>query len=36
MNATATQSLARLYDRKLAPLEALKKSQLNQAFTGAL
>jgi type I restriction enzyme S subunit len=31
-----TQSLARLYERKLAALEALKKSLLHQAFTGAL
>ena len=31
-----TQSLARLYERKLAALEALKKSLLHQAFTGKL
>ena len=31
-----TQRLARLYERKLATLEALKKSLLHQAFTGAL
>ena len=31
-----TQHLARLYDRKLASLSALKKSLLHQAFTGAL
>jgi type I restriction enzyme S subunit len=31
-----TQRLARLYDRKLVVLEALKKSLLHQAFTGAL
>ena len=31
-----TQRLARLYERKLAVLEALKKSLLHQAFTGAL
>ena len=31
-----TQRLARLYERKLAALEALKKSLLHQAFTGAL
>ena len=31
-----TQRLARLYARKLAALEALKKSLLHQAFTGAL
>ena len=31
-----TQHLARLYEQKLAALEALKKSLLHQAFTGAL
>ena len=31
-----TQRLARLYEQKLAALEALKKSLLHQAFTGAL
>ena len=31
-----TQRLARLYERKLATLEALKKSLLHQAFTGEL
>ena len=31
-----TQSLASLYERKLSALEALKKSLLHQAFTGAL
>jgi type I restriction enzyme, S subunit len=31
-----TQRLAQLYERKLAALEALKKSLLHQAFTGAL
>jgi type I restriction enzyme S subunit len=31
-----TQRLARLYERKHAALEALKKSLLHQAFTGAL
>jgi type I restriction enzyme S subunit len=31
-----TQRLARLYERKLAALEALKKSLLHQAFTGTL
>jgi type I restriction enzyme S subunit len=31
-----TQRLARLYERKLAALEALKKSLLHQAFTGGL
>ena len=34
--APATQRLARLYERKHAALEALKKSLLHQAFTGAL
>jgi hypothetical protein len=29
-----TQRLARLYERKLAALEALKKLLLHQAFTG--
>ena len=33
---SATQRLARLNERKLASLEALKKSLLHQAFTGAL
>jgi type I restriction enzyme S subunit len=31
-----TQRLARLYEQKLAALDALKKSLLHQAFTGAL
>jgi hypothetical protein len=31
-----TQRLARLYERKLAALDALKKSLLHQAFTGNL
>ena len=31
-----TQRLAKLYERKLAVLEALKKSLLHQAFTGEL
>jgi type I restriction enzyme S subunit len=31
-----TQHLASLYERKLAALEALKKSLLHQAFTGQL
>ena len=31
-----TQNLARLYERKLAALDALKKSLLHQAFTGEL
>lgn len=34
--ASETQRLARLYERKLAALEALKKSLLHQAFTGEL
>ncbi len=34
--AEETQHLARLYERKLAALEALKKSLLQQAFTGEL
>src|SRR5205823_6104960 len=33
---TETQRLATLYERKLAALEALKKSLLHQAFTGEL
>lgn len=36
MNTPATQRLARLYKRKHAALEALKKSLLHQTFTGAL
>jgi len=36
MSATVTQRLARLYERKHAALEALKKSLLHQAFTGEL
>lgn len=32
----ATQRLASLYERKLAALEALKKSLLHRAFTGQL
>jgi type I restriction enzyme S subunit len=31
-----TQQLARIYERKFAALEALKKSLLHQAFTGGL
>jgi type I restriction enzyme S subunit len=31
-----TQRLASLYERKVAALEALKKSLLHQAFTGNL
>jgi len=34
--AAETQRLARLYERKHAALEALKKSLLHQAFTGEL
>jgi len=34
--STETQRLASLYERKLAALEALKKSMLHQAFTGKL
>ena len=34
--ATANHRLTRLYERKHAALEALKKSLLHQAFTGAL
>ena len=34
--AEETQRLTRLYERKLAALEALKKSLLHQAFTGEL
>jgi type I restriction enzyme S subunit len=33
---SATHRLARLYERKLAALEELKKSLLHQAFSGAL
>jgi type I restriction enzyme S subunit len=36
MNQPETQRLARIYERKLAALEALKKSLLHQAFTGQL
>ena len=36
MNATETQRLAYLYERKHAALEALKKTLLNQAFSGEL
>ena len=35
MNEAETQRLARLYERKIAALEALKKSLLHQAFTRA-
>jgi type I restriction enzyme S subunit len=34
--SAATQRLASLYERKLAALEALKKSLLHQAFSGEL
>jgi type I restriction enzyme S subunit len=34
--AAETQHLVRLYEQKLAALEALKKSLLHQAFTGRL
>jgi len=36
MSAAATHHLARLYEKKLAALEALKKSLLHQAFAGDL
>ena len=36
MSAAATQRLARLYEKKLAALEALKKSLLHKAFAGDL
>ena len=36
MNTLATQCLARLYERKHAALDALKKSLLHPAFTGEL
>ncbi len=36
MNKPATQRLARLYERKLAGLAALKKSLLHQVANGAL
>jgi len=36
MNTAATQRLARLSEPMHAALEALKKSLLHQAFTGAL
>ncbi len=35
-NAAETQRLARLYERKQAAREAMKKSLLHQAFTGEL
>ena len=36
MTAATTQRLARLCERKHPAVEALKKSLLHQAFTGAL
>jgi hypothetical protein len=36
LNASETQRLARVDERKDAALEALKKSLLHQAFTGQL
>jgi hypothetical protein len=36
VNQAETQRLAHLSERKPAALEALKKSLLHQAFTGAL
>ena len=36
MNEPETQRLARLYEKKLAALESLKKSLLHQAFAGEL
>jgi type I restriction enzyme, S subunit len=36
MNPSETQRLATRYTRKLAALEALKKSLLHQAFCGEL
>jgi bisphosphoglycerate-dependent phosphoglycerate mutase len=36
MSQVKAQRLARLYERNYAALEALKKSLLHQAFTGAL
>ena len=36
MSEAYTQHLASLYQQKLAALNALKKSLLNQAFTGEL
>ena len=36
MNETETTRLAAIYQQKLAVLEALKKSLLHQAFSGAL
>ena len=36
MNTTKSQSLARIYEREHAVLEALKNSLLHQAFAGNL
>jgi type I restriction enzyme S subunit len=36
MRTAETQHLVRLYERRHAVLEALKKSLLHQAFTGEL
>ena len=36
MNEAETRRLESIFQRKLAALEALKKSLLHQAFTGAL
>jgi hypothetical protein len=36
MKKHLAQRLVRLYERKVVALEALKKSLLHQAFTGAL
>lgn len=36
MNVSENQRLARLYEQKLATLEALKKSLLHQAFAGEI
>lgn len=36
MNEAATQHLDRIYQRKLAALDELKKSLLDRAFTGEL
>jgi len=36
LSAAATHHPARLYEKKLAALEALKKSLLHQAFAGDL
>ena len=36
MNATETQRLATIYERKLTALDDLNKSLLHQAFSGEL